>query len=201
MQSVALLARTHPWFTAVSATYALAVSALALQWFPSRSLIYLVLLMLDFLIVAILNRRVSLPSWVLWGLSAWGFMHIVGGLIPTDRSLDRVFYEVWLLPGLLRYDQLTHAFGFGMATAACWYAIDARVAPDAAPEGKAVMAVLMGLGLGALNEVVEFLSTFVLPQQHVGDFENMGFDLVFNLIGSASMGMVLRARATARATK
>ena len=40
------------------------------------------------------------------------------------------------------------------------------------------------MGLGALNEVVEFLAFVVLAQTGVGDVYNTGFDLVFNLFGA-----------------
>jgi hypothetical protein len=40
------------------------------------------------------------------------------------------------------------------------------------------------MGVGAINEVVEFLSTLVLAETHVGGFANTGWDLVFNMFGA-----------------
>lgn len=57
--------------------------------------------------------------------------------------------------------------------------------------GKALMAGLMGMGLGALNEVVEFASIYAVPEQQVGGLENMGWDLIFNLMGCVLMGLWL----------
>ncbi|HSH60778.1 MAG TPA: hypothetical protein VK988_14310 [Acidimicrobiales bacterium] len=52
------------------------------------------------------------------------------------------------------------------------------------------------MGVGAINEVVEFLSTLVLTQTHVGGFENTGWDLVFDLLG-ATVAAVWLARSWA----
>ena len=48
------------------------------------------------------------------------------------------------------------------------------------------MMVLSGaaaLGFGALNEVVEFAATMLVPETNVGGYENTGWDLVSNLVG------------------
>ena len=42
-----------------------------------------------------------------------------------------------------------------------------------------------GLGFGALNEMVEFLITRVVPDTNIGEFENTGWDLVANTVGAA----------------
>ena len=40
------------------------------------------------------------------------------------------------------------------------------------------------MGFGALNEVIEFAATQLLPNTNVGGYVNTGWDLVFNLLGS-----------------
>jgi uncharacterized membrane protein YjdF len=191
LRSVRLLVRTHPWFSGFSATYAVVLFGIGFGRFPVRAATYLVIVILDFVVVAALNRRVPLPGWVLWSLSLWGLMHMVGGLVPFEPSTNGIVYGVWLIPGMIRFDQLTHLLGFAMATAACWYALDARSTAEARPAGKALMAGLMGMGLGALNEVVEFAAIYAVPEQQVGGLENMGWDLIFNLMGCTLMGLWL----------
>ncbi|HEX2054599.1 MAG TPA: DUF2238 domain-containing protein [Actinomycetota bacterium] len=191
MKSVLLLVRTHPWFTAFSVGYAVLLSAYGYGEFPVRTLTYAVIVVLDFVVVAAVNRRVNLPGWVLWGLSIWGLLHMVGGLVAWEPSENGIVYGIWLVPGVLRYDQLTHLFGFGMGTAACWYPLHVRTREWDAPGAKALMASLMGMGLGALNEVVEFASIYAVPEQQVGGLENTGWDLIFNLMGAVLMGLAL----------
>ena len=52
----------------------------------------------------------------------------------------------------------------------------------------AITAVLLGntagLGFGALNEVVEFFVTLLVPESNVGGYVNTGWDLVANLVGA-----------------
>jgi len=50
------------------------------------------------------------------------------------------------------------------------------------------------MGLGALNEVVEFAATRLMPRTNVGGYENTGWDLVSNLAGCliAVAGLALR---------
>ena len=48
----------------------------------------------------------------------------------------------------------------------------------------AAVSLLMGVGLGALNEVVEFAATRFMST-NVGGYVNTGWDLVANLVGAA----------------
>jgi hypothetical protein len=53
---------------------------------------------------------------ILWGLSAWGLLHMAGGNLSVG---DDVLYNVQLVPRYLRFDQFVHALGFGTATLVC----------------------------------------------------------------------------------
>lgn len=53
------------------------------------------------------------------------------------------------------------------------------------------MCALAGLGIGAINETVEFLTTTAHQGAHVGGYTNTGWDLVANTIGIAIATMVL----------
>jgi len=119
---------------------------------------------------------------VLWAFSAWGIAHMAGGIVPLDGG--RILYNAWLVPHLVRYDQTVHAFGFGYATVACGRVLRCWLPGVPPTPGPAVLAALAGMGVGALNEVVEFLSTLVLADTHVGGYDNTGWDLVFNLLGA-----------------
>ena len=108
-----------------------------------------------------------------------------GGLVPAGG--DRVLYEVWLLP-VLRFDHVVHAIGFGFAGLACW-----ESARHAAPRafrgrGAVLVVVLGGTGIGALNEMVEFLVSRLVADTNVGGVENTGWDLVANLVGCLVAG-------------
>jgi uncharacterized membrane protein YjdF len=93
-----------------------------------------------------------------------------------------------LHPDLPKYDQVVHAFGFAVAT---WAAGEALRRGFAASRIAWFMAlVLIGIGLGALNEVIEFAATRLMVGTNVGGYENTGWDLVSNLVGASVSALV-----------
>jgi hypothetical protein len=142
--------------------------------------------------VVALHLRVGLSLLALWGLSFWGLAHMAGGLLNVPTSWptageSHVLYNLWIVPGWLKYDQLVHAYGFGLVTWICWqslcgaarmHGIDLHPTP-----GLLVLSAAAGMGFGALNEVVEFAATMTLPGTNVGGYANTGWDLVANLAG------------------
>ena len=63
--------------------------------------------------------------------------------------------------------------------------------------GLMVLSASAALGFGALNEVVEFVATLLVPETNVGGYRNTGWDLVSNLSGAtiAATLIWLRSRA------
>jgi hypothetical protein len=149
--------------------------------------------------VAWLHQRIRLHVGTLWGLSLWGLAHLAGGLVhipeswPHDDSL--VLYDWWLIPQRLRYDQVIHALGFGLTTWMCWQGL--RGAFQAAGVvvrptfGLLALCVFGGMGLGALNEIVEFLAVLTLPNTNVGGYVNTGWDLVANGVGALCAALAI----------
>lgn len=147
-------------------------------------------------VVIMVHRGCDLSQPVLWGLSVWGLAHMIGGLVPIPESwprngLVRVVYSWWLIPNFLKYDQVVHAFGFGVTTFVCWHGFAAvvrsldpgrRLQPTF---GVLVLCMAASTGFGALNEVIEFTATLLLPKTNVGGYVNTGWDLVSNLVGAA----------------
>lgn len=138
-------------------------------------------------IVAVIHRRVGFSRGLLWALSAWGLLHMLGGLarVPTELTDNGsgYLYSLWLIPELLKYDQVVHAYGFAASTVACWQCI--RTVPGIkASFGVLTLCAFGGMGLGALNEIIEFAAVLLIPGTNVGGYENTGWDLVANAIGS-----------------
>lgn len=156
-------------------------------------LFYIAVMLVLIGVVWAVHRRVSLSSGALWGLSMWGFAHMAGGLVPVPTSWpvnneSYVLYSLWLIPGHLKYDQVVHAYGFGVTTWVCWQALRAvlwRATGSVRPTlGLMVLCAAAGLGFGALNEVVEFAATLLVPETNVGGYLNTGWDLVANTVGA-----------------
>ncbi|MGI9244930.1 MAG: DUF2238 domain-containing protein [Verrucomicrobiales bacterium] len=188
---------------AVTLTYVVAASAYAISHGNREFVFYIVVMLVLMACVFVLHQRVGLSAAVLWCLSAWGLMHMAGGLVhvpghwPTDNG--SVLYNLWLIPGRLKYDQLVHAFGFGVTTWICWQALVAAIEAQTsvAPYptlGLMILCAAGGMGFGALNEVVEFFATLCIPKTNVGGYTNTGWDLVANLLGSVVAATVIAIR-------
>ena len=161
---------------------------------------YTVVMVVLIVLVLWADRRVRFSKPVLWGLAVWGLLHMAGGTIKVGTAEDGtrlVLYGLRVAEWMPRYDQVVHAFGFCMATLASWEALCAGVRPIGrlrATPGLAFGAMLMGMGLGALNEVVEFTAVLLLPHTNVGGYINTGWDLVSNMAGAGIAAVVLWAR-------
>jgi hypothetical protein len=155
---------------------------------------YLVTMVVLSAVVARVHVRVGLSRAVLWTIAAWGFAHMAGGLVAVG---DGVLYNASLGAPLLRYDRVVHAIGFGTAAVACWQALRSIDPTVPLTAGVAVLIASMGMGVGAVNEVVEFFASRTFAA-NVGGYVNTGWDLVANAIGCivASSVLFLRARAT-----
>jgi hypothetical protein len=55
-----------------------------------------------------------------------------------------------------------------------------------------IIVVAAGLGAGALNEIIEFLATVLVPETNVGGYINTALDLVSNLVGATIAMVVIR---------
>lgn len=190
---------------AVVGGYTLAAAVAAVVQRNGEFLFYSVVLALIAGVVVWLDRRSRLPMFVLWGLAAWGLAHLLGGMLPIPRSVTEppgadgphasVLYNLRLLPWLPKYDQVVHALGFFAASLAAWGGLRATYdSPPRVGAGLFMAVVLLGMGLGALNEVVEFAATRLMPETNVGDYVNNATDLVFNAMGATIAGVVVWVR-------
>ncbi len=173
--------RAHPALAAFTVAYLGFFAVYGVAIGSDVAVPYAVLIALLIVLVCRLDLRYDLGTSTLWGLSIWGAGHMAGGVIPLDG--DRTLYNAVLPIELLHFDRLVHAFGFGFATLACGRVMLRLLPRPAVTRPVAVIVVLAGLGVGAVNEIVEFFATLLLPHTNVGGYVNTGWDLVFDLIG------------------
>lgn len=157
--------------------------------------VYAVVLVIGGAVVTAVHLRVGLSNLTVWGLVVFALGHVAGGMIPVG---DGVLYQQWLLEGVVRSDNVQHAWGFGFVGRAVWESLSPQLAHAPAPRVAAVAVIVLGgTGLGAANEVVEYVLTQVLPETNVGGYDNTARDLIANLVG-ATAAAVLTARALPR---
>jgi hypothetical protein len=184
-----------------NACYMLAAVAASMRMGNKEFIFYIVVMLVLIGVMAVVHRRVRLTAPLLWAFSIWGFLHMAGGLCPLPKGWpyngdQAVLYSWWLIPGLLKYDQIVHAFGFGTTTCLCWHAVRQMFRAEDGRMVKPSLGVLIlceaaGMGFGALNEVVEFIAVLTIPNTNVGGYENTGWDLVANMTGTflAALGI------------
>jgi len=161
---------------------------------------YIAVMVVLIALVLLVHQRAGFSVGVLRCLTIWAVLHMAGGLVPVPGGLpilgeQRVLYSLWIVPDRLKYDQLVHAFGFGVVTWAFWQGLSSMGGSAARPTSGAVfISMCAALGCGALNEVVEFAATQLLPSTNVGGYENTGWDLVANTVGATIAGALIRIR-------
>ncbi len=168
-------------FTAI---YMAVFSVVAMSRANYEFALYAGVIIVLYTLLLINQRRLRFDGTILWGLSLWGLLHMAGGNI---RIGEGVLYSVQLIPSMLRFDEFVHFCGFGVATLACHHLLCTHLRPGA---GRGAMfktlVVLMGCGVGAVNEVLEYVAVLVVPETGVGGYQNTLWDMVFNLFGAVA---------------
>jgi len=150
--------------------------------------IFYIIVIVSFLfLILATNRKVQYPNELLWGLTVWSIMHMSGGGLFIE---GKKLYEMIILPlsdqyGILRFDQIVHIVGFFVGTLAIYHVAKPSIKKEALGKPSiAALFIVAGLGLGALNEIVEFSGTLLLNQTGVGGYTNNMLDLIADLIGT-----------------
>lgn len=182
--------------------YIAIAAALSVSRKNGEFIFYIVIMLALIAVMSLVHRRVRLTTGLLWAFSIWGMAHMAGGLTPLPTGWpyngeQAVLYSWWLIPQRLKYDQIVHAYGFGITTWLCWHILRNTLRQ---PDGGAVRPTLgmltlcaaAGMGFGALNEVLEFIAVLTIPNTNVGGYENTAWDMVSNLVGSTIVAMLIR---------
>ena len=136
-------------------------------------------------IIVLYHKKAHLTYHILIGLTIGGALHIFGGNIYLGTTR---LYDYWLIPHYFKYDNLVHTFNTFVATFVIYSLLkphlDKKLDHNSFLLG--LLLVLITMGLGAFNEILEFGAVIFLgAAKQVGNYFNNALDLVFNLIGSS----------------
>ena len=129
------------------------------------------------------------PHWLLWLLSFWGLMHVLGGAVQIDGG---VLFGYHIYPFLdlggdfyiLKYDQVVHMYLYGVVAMMAYHLLRNILAIKNHTKLIILMAIMASVGVSALNEIMEFLIAVTVERNGVGGYENAMLDLIFNLSGA-----------------
>ncbi len=132
-------------------------------------------------------KYTKLSLLAVWGLCLWGLLHMAGGGLVVGGE---VLYAYKIFPFLdlggefyiLKFDQVVHVFGFAVATLVMYEIMTSRW--TGSRNLLIFVVVLTGMGLGVINEIVEFVAVIIFPETGVGGYHNTLLDLIFNTLGS-----------------
>ena len=144
---------------------------------------YSLILLLLFELGIYIHKKIQLPAFIVIGLSLLGFMHILGGNIFIDGAR---LYDKTFLFGAIRYDNIVHFIGSILGTFVLNELFGFLVEKPTVVERRFYYfsLILMGLGVGLINEIVELIAVvFLNAQANVGGYLNNAIDLVYNSIG------------------
>lgn len=148
-------------------------------------------------VFVVTNNKVFFPNFVLWGLSLWALLHLLGGSVHINST---ILYNIIIIHlsdnyPIFRYDQFVHIVGFGVATLAMFYVLKPLLKTDARRWWSlSIIVISAGLGIGALNEIIEFVSTVLVPKTNVGGYTNTALDLVSNLVGALFAMLIIHLK-------
>ena len=112
--------------------------------------------------------------WVLYGLV----------LVPLAGSGELV---------LLKYDQVIHAYGFGVTAWLLWHLLTVHFPQMRGTRSVYFYPALGAMGLGSVNEMIEFTAVLAFAETGVGGYYNTALDLVFNALGAVLAMLVTAA--------
>lgn len=154
-------------------------------------LYYIIIMTLLVIIAVRYHRKLHLPASVLTGFSIFGLLHVAGGnLFINSKRL----YDLWLIKGVLKYDNLVHFIALFFITIASYSLLRPHLDKKIKHNKFLLLLlfILISLGIGVFQEILEFGAViFFNAAERVGNYVNNALDLVFNLIGAVVASVFL----------
>lgn len=160
---------------------------------------YIGIMVFFFVLIITTIHKSKFDLFILWGLSIWGLLHMAGGGLLVNGAVLYKFQIIHLFGSgesfILKFDQVVHAYGFAITTFVAYHILKPYFYKKEA-NWKVIypVLVLISMGLGALNEIAEFLMVVLLPKTGVGGYYNTMLDTVFNTIGAIIAVVVIHFR-------
>ncbi|MBX4196637.1 DUF2238 domain-containing protein [Candidatus Pacearchaeota archaeon] len=154
-------------------------------------LLYIAVLVALFILVLGIQKKVKFSYAILWMLSIWGLLHMMGGgaHLPSGTVLYKwvpfVAYDGTSIDSdfiILKFDQVLHFYIYFVMSIILAHLFKSHV------KDKRFLfyflITMASVGVSALNELVEFSAVVFLGKTGVGGYYNTLLDLLFNTLGA-----------------
>lgn len=149
---------------------------------------YIFIMLILIGVFSFLHKKYNFTKLTLIGLSIWGFAHMLGGstIFGEPRIYARVLVDIFTTGDttIFRYDQLLHFYFYVVITNVVYQISQNYFKPNSKWYFLSTMIVLTSMGIGAFNEIIEFLPVLFLSETGVGGYYNIAWDIVFNTLGA-----------------
>lgn len=151
-------------------------------------MIYIVVMIILISLLILLNKKYNFSIFVLLGASGWGLIHMAGGSIKINGE---VLYALKLIPiwvtdnfYVFKFDQFAHFYCFFFSSLILFYILKPYLEKKISRLAISAIILFAGMGVGALNEMIEFTAVLFISKTGVGDYFNNMWDLMFNALGA-----------------
>ena len=152
-------------------------------------IIYIATIFVLLIILYNLFKKIKLSVLLLLAITSWVILHLLSGTLQIG---DGVLYEYKLIEifdrggefFILKMDQLLHFYVYFVIVFIMYTILVKTMDYKQNKYLIAILAFLSAIGIGVINELVEFSAVVLLNDTGVGGYYNTLLDLVFNSIGA-----------------
>ncbi len=153
---------------------------------------YTAMMVMTISVILFIHRRMHFYPIILLSLSMLGLLHLLGGNFYIHGIR---LYDIWLIsPNIFKYDNFVHTFGSGVMVMLAYAMLKPVLRNPFEHHDNyfIILLVLIGMGLGVINELIEFIAVLTFKASNeVGYYTNTLLDLTFNTIGAMIMAILL----------
>jgi|TARA_Y100000310_G_C20602056_1_gene773549 hypothetical protein len=182
------LKRGHWFITLFTLAYMLAYSIYYISIKNYEFLWYIFILVLFFALIFFTINKTKFDYLILGGLSIWGLLHMSGGglIINGDVLYNLKIIHLFNIGDtfVFKFDQFVHMWGFFFTALVAFHLLKGQIKSKPNWILVYIISALISMGLGIVNEIVEFIATVSIEEVNVGGYYNTALDLIANTIGA-----------------
>ena len=149
---------------------------------------YIFILIAMIVVFSLLHKKYQFSNLTLIGLSVWGIAHMFGGstLFGDANVYSRIIFNLFTTGDttLISYDHILHFYFYLVITSVVYQIARKYFSPVADWKIIAIFIFLVSMGIGSVNEIIEFSAVLFLAETGVGGYYNVAWDIVFNAVGA-----------------